>query len=307
MATLGLGLAALGRPGYMTLGHSGDLPGTTVEAMAAHAARMLDAAWDAGVRHFDVARSYGRGEEFLRAWLDARRPAGVTVSSKWGYRYTAGWKADAAVHEVKDHSLAHLEAQWGESLAALGPWLDVYQIHSATLESGVLSDGAVLDRLARLRDEAGVQVGLSVTGARQAEAIDAARVLTRGGRRLFDWVQATWNVLEPSAGPALARARDAGLEVIVKEGVANGRLTARGDVPDFLAEARRRGVSPDALALAVALAQPWATVVLSGAATPEQLSGNLAARELAIDAGDLTQFAQPPEAYWATRGRLRWT
>jgi aryl-alcohol dehydrogenase-like predicted oxidoreductase len=307
MATLGLGLAALGRPGYMTLGHAGDLPDTSVEAMAAHAARVLDAAYGAGLRHFDVARSYGQGEAFLRAWLDARQPAGVTVSSKWGYRYTAGWRADALVHEVKDHSLAHLEAQWAESRATLGPWLRVYQIHSATLESGVLSDGAVLHRLARLRDDEGVQVGLSVTGPRQADVIDAARSISIGGRRLFDWVQATWNVLEPSAGPALARARADGLEVIVKEAVANGRLTARGDVPDFVAEAARQGVTPDALALALALAQPWASVVLSGAATTVQLAENLAARTLRVGAGDWARFAQPPERYWSARASLRWT
>jgi aryl-alcohol dehydrogenase-like predicted oxidoreductase len=307
MATLGLGLAALGRPGYMTLGHASDLPGTSVDAMAAHAARMLDAAYDAGVRHVDVARSYGRGEAFLRAWLDARRPEGVTVSSKWGYRYTADWHTDAAVHEVKDHSLAHLEAQWPESKALLGPWLRVYQVHSATLESGVLADGAVLDRLARLRDEDGVEPGLSVTGPRQPEVIDAARTITRGGRRLFGWVQATWNVLDQSAGPALARAHADGLRVIVKEGASNGRLTARGDVPEWLEEARRRHVSPDALALAAALAQPWATVVLCGAATQSQLASNLAARELSVEPGEFTRFARTPDTYWRERAALRWT
>ena len=307
MAALGLGLAALGRPGYMTLGHAGDLPGTSVEAMAAHAARLLDTAYDAGLRHVDVARSYGRGEAFLRAWLDARKPDGVTVSSKWGYRYTADWRADADVHEVKDHSLAHLEAQWPESKALLGPYLRVYQVHSATLESGVLSDGAVLDRLARLRDDEGVEVGLSVTGPRQAEVIDAARVISRGGRRLFAWVQATWNVLEPSAGPALARAHAEGLRVIVKEGVSNGRLTARGDVPEWLDEAHRRNVSPDALALAAALAQPWATVVLSGAATLAHLASNLQARALVVEPGEFTRFARGRDTYWRERAALRWT
>lgn len=307
MATLGLGLAALGRPGYMTLGHASDLPSTTVEGMAAHATRLLDAAYDLGVRHFDTARSYGRGEDFLGAWLEARQPSGVTVSSKWGYRYTANWRSDADVHEVKDHSLAHLEAQWPESKARLGRWLSVYQIHSATLESGVLSDGAVLDRLARLRDEEGVAIGLSVTGPRQPEVIDAARVITRGGRRLFDWVQATWNVLEPSAGPALARAHAEGLHVIVKEGVANGRLTARGDVRDFLELARARGTTPDALALAAALAQPWATVVLSGAATLAQLESNLRARTLTVDPQEFAHLARPPEVYWQERAALRWT
>src|SRR5579872_1602862 len=89
---LGLGLAALGRPGYFNLGHAADLAyDYDVSAMQARAHAALDAAWDAGVRYFDAARSYGRAEEFLGRWLAARQiPAGaVTVGSKWGYVYTA--------------------------------------------------------------------------------------------------------------------------------------------------------------------------------------------------------------------------
>jgi aryl-alcohol dehydrogenase-like predicted oxidoreductase len=59
---LGLGLAALGRPGYINVGHGADLPSTELEAMEAHAHRVLDAAYDGGVRYFDAARSYGRAE-----------------------------------------------------------------------------------------------------------------------------------------------------------------------------------------------------------------------------------------------------
>ena len=43
-----------------------------------------------------------------------------------------------------------------------------------------------------------------------------------GDTPLFDCVQATWNVMEQSAGPALLEAHEAGLEVIVKEALANG-------------------------------------------------------------------------------------
>ena len=55
---------------------------------------VLDAAWASGIRYFDAARSYGRAEEFLSAWLAARgiAPADVVVGSKWGYRYTADWQ-----------------------------------------------------------------------------------------------------------------------------------------------------------------------------------------------------------------------
>ena len=130
------------------------------------------------------------------------------------------------------------------------------------------------------------------------------------GERLFDCVQATWNLLEPSAGPALAEAHAAGMGVIVKEALANGRLTARNDDPAFAArrrvleaEASRLGTTLDALALAAALARPWADVVLSGAATAEQLRSNLAASAVAWDdrAGErLGALAEDPEEYWAT-------
>jgi len=47
--------------------------------------------------------------------------------------------------------------------------------------------------------------------------------------------------------------------------------------------ARDYEVAPDALALAGVLDQSWADVVLSGAATPEQLRSNLAALDIALD------------------------
>ncbi|HZY87152.1 MAG TPA: aldo/keto reductase, partial [Gemmataceae bacterium] len=108
VSPVGLGLAALGRPGYINLGHADDLAHDyDVAAMEARAHAVLDAAWAAGVRYFDAARSYGNAERFLSTWLAARgiAPAAVTVGSKWGYTYTAGWKVEAEKHEIKDHSL----------------------------------------------------------------------------------------------------------------------------------------------------------------------------------------------------------
>src|SRR5690349_1729800 len=97
VSRLGLGLAAIGRPGYITLGRAHDLPDRSPEALYERCATMLDAARDLGVRYVDVARSYGRGEEFLARWLGERAlPAdALTIGSKWGYRYTGGWRVDA--------------------------------------------------------------------------------------------------------------------------------------------------------------------------------------------------------------------
>ncbi|MDX2009724.1 MAG: aldo/keto reductase [Myxococcaceae bacterium] len=307
VAAFGLGLAALGRPGYMTLGHDGDLPDTSVSAMRDRCFEVLDEAWRLGLRHVDTARSYGLGEAFLSEWIASRAPTGLVVSSKWGYRYTAGWRRTADVHEVKDHSRAHLDAQWRQSRALLGRALSVYQVHSLTPDSPLLADDDVQHRLAELRDEAGLSLGASVSGPRQGELVDRLVALERNGRRLFDWVQATWNVLERSAGPALGRAHEAGMRVIIKEALANGRLTARGDVEAVTQAARDLQTSPDALALAIARCQPFADVVLCGAASVTQLRSNLSGIGLSVTPDSLSSVTQPAMEYWNFRTQLKWS
>src|SRR5215831_160076 len=86
VSRLGLGLAALGRPAYITLGRDRDLgPDRSVAAFERRCHEMLDAAHAAGIRYFDAARSYGMAENFLGSWLRARNPPreAVTVGSKW--------------------------------------------------------------------------------------------------------------------------------------------------------------------------------------------------------------------------------
>jgi aryl-alcohol dehydrogenase-like predicted oxidoreductase len=306
VTAVGLGLAALGRPGYLNLGHGEDLGSDrSVAALERHAHAVLDSAYDEGVRYFDAARSYGRAEAFLASWLRERElaPGAVTVGSKWGYTYTAGWQVDADPPEVKDLSVDTFRRQIGETRGLLEEHLALYQIHSATVESGVLEDPDVLEALAELRAE-GVSIGLTTTGSDQAQTVE--RALATGG---FDTVQSTWNLLEPSSGTALAEAHGEGLGVIVKEALANGRLTGRGGVPELEEVARRLGASSDAVALAAVLAQPWADVVLSGAGSAEQLMSNLDARELRWDdeaAEALAGLAEEPEAYWRTRSKLAW-
>ena len=312
---VGLGLAALGRPAYIDLGRDADLgPARDVEALERRCHQVLDAAFAAGVRYLDAARSYGRAEEFLASWLRSRDldPSEVTVGSKWGYTYVGDWRMDADTHEVKDHSLPALTRQAAETRSLLGDHLDLYQIHSATLDSGVLEDRPVLDELTRLRDQ-GVAIGLSASGPAQAATIRRALELTTAGKAPFACVQATWNLLEPSAGPALAEAGQGGWGVVVKEAVANGRLTPHGRDPATQVLARiaaTHDVGVDAVALAAVLANPWADVVLSGAVTPAQLESNLAAPQVELHAAELEELAalaEPPDQYWRHRATLSWS
>jgi aryl-alcohol dehydrogenase-like predicted oxidoreductase len=313
-ARIGLGLAAVGRPGYLNLGHDVDLPARrTVEALRERVHILLDEAYAAGVRYVDVARSYGRAEEFLADWLSGRPDADdIVIGSKWGYTYTAGWRVDADVHEVKDHSVATFDRQLAETRALIGARLDLYQIHSVTPDSAALTDVALHRRLARLAAD-GVTVGLSTSGPGQGAAIRSALEARVDGVPLFRSVQATWNLLEPSAGAALAEAHDAGCLVIVKEAVANGRLAGResGAAAETLAEiADDLTSTPDAVALAAVLHQPWATLVLSGVATTAQLAANLRATGLTLTPDHLVRLAalaEPTGQYWQRRSQLTWT
>ena len=180
-------------------------------------------------------------------------------------------------------------------------------MHSLTLDSPLWEDRPLLRRLAEVRAE-GTEIGFSTSGPEQAAAVRRGLALTVDGVRLFSSVQSTWNLLETSAAGALAEAHAAGLRVVVKEAVANGRLTGHGQPAGspLAAAAREHGVGVDALALGAALSQPWCDVVLSGAVTVAQLTSNAAAPRVAgLDLGGLVE-PQDPGDYWSARGRLPW-
>jgi aryl-alcohol dehydrogenase-like predicted oxidoreductase len=98
--------------------------------------------------------------------------------------------------------------------------------------------------------------------------------------------------------------------------LANGRLTERNDDPSLAPkrqmltkDAARFGNRLDALALAAVLAQPWADVVLSGAANVDQLKSNVAAQGVQWDKDAshlLDALIESPPGYWNTRSGLAW-
>jgi aryl-alcohol dehydrogenase-like predicted oxidoreductase len=311
---VGLGLAALGRPAYLTGGRSNDVGAArSVDDMRARTAEVLDAAYAGGVRYVDTARSYGRAEEFLADWLNSRpEVTDVEVASKWGYRYVGDWRMDADVHEVKEHTLQAFTTQLRETRALLGRRLDLYQVHSVTEGSPVLSDGELQNALAELREQ-GMRLGLSTSGPKQASVIRAALELNVNGAPLFCSVQSTWNLLETSAGTALSEAHEAGFTVVVKEVFANGRLAPGGDGTANANEASRvaaeLGLSLDQFAIAAALRQPWASRVLSGAVTVPQVESHLVGADIELPTdvvNALPAVADDPADYWAARSNRPW-
>ena len=201
--------------------------------------------------------------------------------------------------------------QFEESIEMLGKYIDLYQIHSATFESGVLENEEVHKALHKCREENGISIGLSVSSPKQDEVIQKAMTIEVEGTKLFDSVQCTFNLLEQRPGACLQKVHEAGMDVIIKEGMANGRVLRNPIIQEY---SEKLSCSPDQLALACILAQPFQPRVLSGAVTPDQLVSNLKAEAIAEQLRDdpatlaeiMDKTRMESEIYWSDRSNLAW-
>ena len=317
---MGLGMAALGRPGYITLGRSAIFGGSddrSIDKMQQTSNKVIDTLFSLTDKPWlDCARSYGLSEKFVGEYLRGNKidPESVYVSSKWGYTYVAEWQVnldEGAKHEVKDHSTENFLKQMEETASFLGEYLDLYQIHSATFDSGILTDSRAHKALSDCRKAKGWTIGLSVSGPDQDEILREAMAIKVGGEPLFDSVQCTFNVLEQKPGPALKEAADSGMDIIIKEGMANGRVFRNEKLVEH---AKKLSCEVDQLALAFILSQGFEPRVLSGAVTSQQLSSNLKALEvvdlLQKQPSLLKDIAKdcvvPSEDYWNERSAMSW-
>lgn len=313
VSKIGLGMAALGRPGYINLGHQEDLNGEyEVSKMETHAHKVLTKAHKLGITYFDAAQSYGKAEEFLKTWLGSTHPENVVVGSKWGYYYTANWQIEAEKHEIKDHTVERLKKQWPESKARLEPYLKLYQIHSATFESGVLENSEVIDELWKIKN-GGYLIGLTLSGPQQAPVLEKAMTIDNSHQLLFDTVQATCNILEHQAMQVLELARKKGMGVIVKEALANGKLTSRNSSAPYYEKLQKLATeyqtTVDALAIAWVMKLGFVDIVLSGAANEKHLKSNVSAANVDMKEEDWHKLAEmqlPVEKYWKERKALEW-
>ena len=269
-----------------------------------------------GVRYFDTAPSYGKGEAFLSEWHNKNKHNDTVLGTKWGYTYVANWELGfTGQHEIKEHSLGKLQEQWQVSKAML-PNLKYYQVHSATFESGVLENIDVLNQLYRIKKETGLRIGITTSGKNQKEVLAAALKVAVGGDLLFDSFQVTYNLFEQSTFSVLKEIINQSKTLIIKEALANGRIFESEKFPhyqeayDLLNKlSKKHNVSCDAIALRFVMDSLEPTYVLSGAVNMEQLKGNLKALnfELSEEALGLLKLAMVSEEfYWNDRSSLPW-
>ena len=311
---LGLGTAALGRPQYINV-RQDNSNNSDLETFRKHSFSVLEAAYNNGVRYFDTAPGYGMAEEIVLEWIQTKNDMSLKIATKWGYTYTANFDANATVHEVKNHSLAKLNEQWSFSKQLL-PYLKVYQIHSATLETGVLENKEVLQQLAFLKQEHKLKIGLTTTGTNQVEVIKKALDVLVNGEQLFDMFQVTYNLLDQSLQEISMDLIHQNKSIVIKEALANGRVFRNQHynhynrmyaVLEDLSKTHNVGI--DAISLKYCAQKIPESIVLSGASDADQLKENLKMNSFSLSTDEiilLDSFKVTPEFYWTERKQLQW-
>ncbi|MFT7119920.1 MAG: aryl-alcohol dehydrogenase-like predicted oxidoreductase [Neolewinella sp.] len=310
----GLGTAAIGRPQYINIRQEKTAT-FSFEAFRQNGLNILDDAYNKGVRYFDTSPGYGMAEQILIDWLRGKDDEEIEVATKWGYTYVADFNPLATQHEVKEHSLKKLDEQWEKSKSLL-PFLSVYQIHSATFETGVLDNIPVLRRLSSLREEFGIVLGITTSGANQVDVLHKAMNVEVDGKSLFDVFQVTYNVFDQDLVTVADEISKRNKRVVVKEALANGRVFPNGDYPQhakayrvLIDLAKKYEVGVDAIALRFCMDSIPVFKVLSGAANEGHLSSNLEVAKFKLDEEDimdLKTLSMPPKDYWDERKRLGW-
>jgi aryl-alcohol dehydrogenase-like predicted oxidoreductase len=311
---VGLGTAALGRPQYINLRQK-ERTSSDIEVFRRQSFSVLEDAYKLGIRYFDTAPGYGLAEELLLDWLQTKNDESIQIGTKWGYTYVADFDAKAKIHEIKEHSLEKLNEQWENSKAFL-PRLKVYQIHSATLDTGVLENEAILNRLAFLKNEYNFEIGITTTGANQVEVLKKALDASVEGNQLFDAFQVTYNMLDQSLYGISSELQKQNKKIIIKEALANGRVfrnTKYSHYNELYATleslANKYNVGVDAISLRFCEQTIAGSIILSGASNTKQLEENLKVDLFHLSENELEKlkaFQVNTEFYWQERKQLSW-
>ena len=312
---IGFGTAAIGRPLYININQGSDKKAFSHDDFHAKGISALESAYQQGIRYFDTAPGYGMAEQLLLDWVSEKGDSDIEIATKWGYTYVANFDPTAKQHEVKEHSLDKLNEQWDKSKALL-PHLTTYQIHSATLETGVLENEKVLNRLAELKVKHQLLIGITTTGANQKDILQKALEIHGNGIELFDTLQMTYNIFDQSIASIAAELAKRNKRLIIKEALANGRIFANPKYTHyrtaygFLAQlATKYNVGVDAIALRFCIDSIPVFNVLSGAANESHLVDNLQVDNFMLSEDELDtlrSFAVDPIDYWSERKSLEW-
>ena len=202
VSPIGFGAFKIGRNTGTNNAQRYELPG------AGEVARLLDGILDLGINYIDTAPAYGLSEERLGRALAGRRGE-VVISTKVGETFKDG-------RSTYDFSAAAVRGSVQRSLKRLGrEVIDVLFVHSGGDDLAVSSGTDVVATLQDLRRKGVVRaIGLS---ARTVE----------GARAALHWADALmveYHLEDTSHAQVIGEAHAACVGVVVKKGLASGRL-----------------------------------------------------------------------------------
>jgi aryl-alcohol dehydrogenase-like predicted oxidoreductase len=312
---IGFGTAAIGRPLYINIKQKHNTEPFSLPNFKKNSLDVLEDAYRQGVRFFDTSPGYGLAEELVLGWIQSKNDASISVATKWGYTYVANFDENAIQHEIKEHSLEKLNQQWEFSKQLL-PYLKVYQIHSATLDTGVLDNKAILQRLHQIKKEYNIIIGLTTTGVNQVEVLKKAVTIRIENEPLFSSFQTTYNIMEQSILQLKEIFLYTNNQLIIKESLANGRLMPNtsfkeyNSLYEYLTKlADKYNVGADAIGIRFCIDSFPDAVILSGASSAHQLQSNLAAKTFKLLKEEmelLSSYKIDPIMYWGERKQLSW-
>jgi aryl-alcohol dehydrogenase-like predicted oxidoreductase len=261
---------------------------------------LMDAAWEAGIRRFDTASSYGggRSEETIGAWIGARHPDGLALTSKVIHPTFDGddsGLAPARVRRIVRQSLERLGVER----------IDFFLVHEPDPATPLADTLAALEELVRDGVIGGIGVS-NVDAAYLAEAIELAPIalvqneyslLVRDAERevlpLCAEHGIDFQAFSPLAGGWLTGkyARDSPFPAGSRMALRPGPYSdfARSEIFGALEQLAQRG-DPATLALAWILANPLVGGIVVGPRRPAQLDPVWAALELEIERDELTEL-----------------
>jgi D-threo-aldose 1-dehydrogenase len=262
------------------------------------AQRVVDRAWELGIRFFDTAPYYGSGmsERRLGAALGMRARDEYVVSTKVGRLLRPGaseWHGGPPLESYFDFSYDGALRSLEESLERLAiDRVDIALVHDPDDHYDEARDGA-FRALARLRDEGVVRavVGMNQTEllCRFARETEPDCFLLAGRYTILDR-SATHELLPLCAERGIA---------VIAGGVFNSGVLAGGDtfnyepasagviarVAELEATCRRHGVPLTAAAVQFPLRHPVVASVLVGCRTPEEVGEDVRLAQLDVPAG----------------------
>ena len=218
VSPIGFGAFKIGRNQKTKYDRDYDLP-TDAEVR-----RLLDGVLESGINLIDTAPAYGTSEERIGAWLrSGGRRKDVVLSSKVGERFEDGQSSYAFDRDSVNRSL-------DESLRRLGvDRIDLVSVHSDGRDLEIIEQTDVLDVLTQRKDQGDIGlVGFS------GKTLEGHRALL-GPTPKVDVLMIELNPLETDQAPLLFEADRCGVGLLIKKGLASGRLSASEALPWLLA------------------------------------------------------------------------